>query len=198
VQSVSEPVTSNEALKINEPVQPTTTMPKKGEEFGRRIEEYFARTRTGRIVGYSAAIFWNVALLIFLSFFYKYIAWYHVEADGSVTRLPMLTSDYLIWLPVLVTALILSITANVILIIYDKYWLREAIQIILNIIGIAVVATLVSIFPFDFSLIPNATAVDVVPIVVTIVLVLTAVGLGIGAVVRFIKLVGNTAKQEPS
>jgi len=76
--------------------------------------------------------------------------------------------------------------------------LREAIQIILNIIGIAVVATLVSIFPFDFSLIPNATAVDVVPIVVTIVLVLTAVGLGIGAVVRFIKLVGNTAKQEPS
>lgn len=53
-------------------------------------------------------------------------------------------------------------------------------------------------FPFDFSLIPNATAVDVVPIVVTIVLVLTAVGLGIGAVVRFIKLVGNTAKQEPS
>lgn len=197
-QETTEPVTSNEALKENELVQPTTTMPKKGEEFGRRIEEYFARTKTGRIVGYSAAIFWNVALLIFLSFFYKYIAWYHVEADGSVTRLPMLTNDYLICLPVLVTALILSITANVILIIYDKYWLREAIQIILNIIGIAVVATLVSIFPFDFSVIPNATAVDVVPIVVTILLVLTAVGLGVGTVVRFIKLIGNTAKQEPS
>jgi magnesium-transporting ATPase (P-type) len=167
---------------------------KKAEKFGKRVEGYFTRTSTGRTIGYSAAIFWNVALFIFLSFFYKYIAWYHIEADGSVTRLPMLTSDYLSWLPILITALILSIAANILFIIYDKYWLRETIQIILNIIGIAVVIALVSIFPFDFSVIPNSTAVDIVPILVKFVLILAAVGLGIGVLIRFIKLISNATR----
>jgi hypothetical protein len=50
------------------------------------------------------------------------------------------------------------------MIIYGKFWFREIIQIILAIIGVVVVADLVSIFPFDFSVIPNATAADIVPI----------------------------------
>lgn len=167
---------------------------RKAEKFGKRVEGYFTRTRTWRIVGYSAAIFWNIALFIFLSFFYKYIVWYHIEADGSVTRLPMLTGDYLSWLPVLIVALILSIAANILFIIYDKYWLRETIQIILNIIGVAVVIALVSIFPFDFSVIPNSTAVDIVPILVRIVLILTVISLGVGVLVRFIKLISSAIK----
>ena len=142
----------------------------------------------------SLAIFWNVVLLIFFSFFYQYIAWYHIEPDGSVTRLSMLTSDYFIWLPILLTALSLSIAGNIILIIYDRYWLREIIQIALSVIGIVVVVNLVSIFPFDFSVIPNTTAVDIVPIAVTIVLILIAVGLGVGTLVRFIKFGSNIAR----
>ncbi len=43
-------------------------------------------------------------------------------------------------------------------------------------------------------MIPNATAVDIVPVVVTIVLIIIAVGLGVGALVRFIKLIVNVAK----
>jgi uncharacterized membrane protein len=163
------------------------------EEFGKRTEDYFTRTRAGRIAGYSAVIFFDVVLIIFFSFFHRYIAWYHTEPGGGVTILPLLTGDYFAWLPVLVTALVIAIAAHTVLIIYDRYWLREVTHVILNAIGVGVVAKLIAIFPFDFSLIPNPTAADIMPVAVTIVLVIIAVGLGIGALVRLIKLlVGAT------
>ncbi|MFC1938374.1 DUF4870 domain-containing protein [Chloroflexota bacterium] len=190
---------SNEVPKPPEPLEvPSPTISEKMEEAGKRVEDYFTRTRAGRIAGYSASIFWNLVLLIFFSFFHQYIAWYNIEPDGSITRLSMLTNDYFVWLYILVTALVISIAANIIMIIYDRFWFREIIQIILTVIGVVVVANLVSIFPFDFSVIPSATAVDIVPVVVTIVLIIIAVGLGVGALVRFIKLIVSVAKQSPS
>ena len=198
-QKTTESRRPDEVPKPPEPPEaPAAAISEKVEEFGKRVEGYFARTRAGRIAGYSASIFWNVVLLIFFSFFHQYIAWYYVEPGGSVTRLSMLTSDYFAGLPILVTALVISATANILLIIYDRYWLREIIQIILTVIGVVVVANLVSIFPFDFSVIPNATAVDIVPVVVTIVLIIIAVGLGVGALVRFIRLIVSVGKQSPS
>ncbi len=198
-QQTAKPTSPDEVPKPPEPPEvPSPAISEKMEEFGKRVEGYFARTRTGRIAGYSASIFWNVVLLIFFSFFHQYIAWYHVEPDGSVTRLSMLTGDYFTWLSILVTALVISVAANIIMIIYDRYWFREIIQIILTVIGVVVVANLVSIFPFDFSVIPNATAVDIVPVAVTIFLIIIAVGLGVGALVRFIKLIVSVAKQSPS
>jgi len=182
-----KPETGEEQKATDPPETPPPAISGKVEKFGKRV----------RIAGYSAAIFWSVALLIFFSFFHRYIAWYHAEPDGSITRLSLLTGDYFTWLPILITALVISITANIIMIIYDRYWLRETIQIILTAIGVVVVANLVSIFPFDFSVIPNATAVDIVPAVVTIVLIMIAVGLGVGALVRFIKLMVSVAKQSP-
>jgi len=188
-QKTAESPRPDEVPKSPEPPEtPSPAISGKMEKFGKRV----------RIAGYSAAIFWSVVLLIFFSFFHRYIAWYHVEPDGSVTRLSLLTGDYFTWLPILITALVISITANIVMIIYDRYWLREIIQIILAAIGVVVVANLVSIFPFDFSVIPNATAVDIVPVVVTIVLIIIAVGLGVGALVRFIKLIASVAKQSPS
>ncbi|MFC2006386.1 DUF4870 domain-containing protein [Chloroflexota bacterium] len=199
-QTTAKPTSHDEIPKPPEPQEvQSPAILERMEEFGKRVEDYFTGTRAGRITGYSASIFWNVVLLIFLSFFHRYIAWYHVEPDGGVTRLPtMLTSDYFAWLPILVTALVISVAANIIMIIYDRYWFREIIQIILTVIGIVVVANLVSIFPFDFSMIPNATAVDIVPAAVTVVLIIIAVGLGVGVLVRFIKLIVNVAKQSPS
>jgi hypothetical protein len=199
MSKTSESPGSNEVPKSTESTEASTPpISEKMEEFGKRIDDYFTRTRAGRIAGYSASIFWNVVLLIFFSFFHQYIAWHHVEPDGSVTRLSMLTGDYFSWLPILVTALVLSIAANIIMIIYDKFWFREIIQIILTVIGVVVVANLVSIFPFDFSVIPNATAVAIVPVGVTIFLIIVAVGLGVGALVRFIKLIVSLVKQTES
>jgi len=141
-------------------------------------------------------IFVTVANLIFFTFFHKYIAWYTTELDGSVTRLSMLTDDYFIWLPIPITASILVIVANIVMIIYDRYWFRQTAWIIFCIIGIAVNVSLVSIFPFDFSVIPNATAVDVVPTAVTVFFILLAVFYGITALIMFVKLRSHTAKQE--
>ena len=59
-----------------------------------------------------------------------------------------------------------------------------------------VAVSLVSIFPFDFSVIPNATAVDVVPIVVTVFFILLAVFYAIVALVQFTRLRRYTVKQE--
>ncbi len=163
------------------------------KEPGKQTDDYFTSNRAGRIAGYSIAIFFNVAFLVFFCFFYRYIAWYHAGSGGDIIRLPLLTADYFIWLPVLVTALAISIAAHILLIIYDRHWLREITQIILTAISAAVVARLIAIFPFDFAVIPNPTAADIMPVAVTIVLVIIAVGLGIGALVRLIRfLVGAT------
>lgn len=160
----------------------------RSDEFGKRTEDYVTKGRAGRVAGYSIAIFFNVVFLVFFCFFYRYIAWYHAEPGGGITRLPLLTGDYFTWLPVLVVALAISTSAYIILIAYDRYWLREIVQITLSAIGAAVVAKLIAIFPFDFSVIPDPTVAHIMPVVVTIVLVVIAVGLGIGALVRLIKL----------
>jgi hypothetical protein len=147
------------------------------------------RSRTGEIASHISMILVTVAQLIFFTSFYEYIAWYTIEPDGSVTRLSMLTDGYFTWLPIPITASILAITAYMIFIIYDNYRFRMTAEIILYISGIAVTVSLVSIFPFDFSVIPNATAVAVVPIVVTVFFILLAVLYGIVALVQSIKLI---------
>jgi uncharacterized membrane protein len=198
-QKATEPSdSSGDAEKTEVSVPTSATSSKKAEERRGRVDDYFKHSRAGRMAGYSAAIFWSLVLIIFFSFFYQYIAWYHFGPDGSITRLPLLTNVYFIWLPILVIALILSIAGNIVLIIHDRYWLHQIIKIVLNVIGVVVVVNLVSIFPFNFNVIPNNTAVYVVPIVVTIVLILIAVGLGVGALVRFIRLIVNIAKKKPN
>jgi hypothetical protein len=73
------------------------------------------------------------------------------------------------------------------MIIYDRYWFRQIAWMLFCLMGIAVVVSLVIIFPFDFSVIPNAAAVDVVPTVVTVLLILMAVLYGITALVLFVQ-----------
>ena len=153
-------------------------------------------SRCGEIASHISIIFVTVAQLIFFTSFHKYIAWYTTEPDGSVTRLSMLTDGYFTWLPIPIIASILAITAHIIFIVYDNHRFRMTVEIILYISGIAVTVSLVSIFPFDFSVIPNATAVDVVPIVVTVFFVLLAVFYAIVALVQFTRLRQYTVKQE--
>jgi len=145
--------------------------------------------RTGQIISDIFVILVTAANLIFLTRFHKYIAWYTTESDRSVTRLSMLTDDYFIWLRIPVTASILIILANIVMIIYDGYWFRQIAWIIFCIFGIVVNVALISIFPFDFSVIPNATAVDVVPKLVRVILILMIVFYGISAFVLFRSMV---------
>ncbi len=154
------------------------------------------RTRTGEIGSDISIISVTLAQLIFFTRFHKYIAWPTTGPDGSAVRLSMLTDDYFTWLPIMITASIIVIIASIAMIVYDNYRFRKTAEISFSIIGIVVSVSLVSIFPFDFSVVPNATAVDVVPIWVRVFLIFMAVFYGIGALVMFIKLRRHTAKQE--
>ena len=154
------------------------------------------RTRTGETSSDIFIILVTAAQLIFFTFFHKYIAWNITEPDGSVTQLSMLTDDYFIWLPIMITASIIVIIANIVMIAYNRYWFRQTAWIIFSIIGIAVTVSLVSIFPFDFSVIPNGTAVDVVPIWVRAFFIFMAVFYGTTALVLLVRLRRHKARQE--
>lgn len=161
-----------------------------------RLDDYFKYTRGGRITSSSFAIACCLVLLIFFNFFSQYIAYYHLEKTGNVAiwvREPILTSAFSSWLLILSITLSFSIIGHIILIVFDKYILREATLIVLNLFGIATVITLLSIFPFDFSVIPNVAWADSMPIISRVVLALVLLVLGIATLVRLIRLIVNLA-----
>jgi hypothetical protein len=152
--------------------------------------------RCGEIASDLAVILVTVAQLVFLTSFHRYIAWFTTGPDGSVTRLSMLTDDYFTWLPIPVTASIIVIVGLAATIFYTRYWFRQTAWIVFCLAGIAVTVSLVSIFPFDFGVIPNAATVDVVPVMVRAFFILAAVFYGASALILFMKLRKHIAKQE--
>jgi hypothetical protein len=150
----------------------------------KKVDQYITMTRGGRVAGYSIAIFWNIAFLIFFNFYYDFIAVYTAEA-----RIPIITGDWAFFLPILNVALIVSIIGNIILIIYDRYELKQIIDIVTMLLGVAVVITLLNIFPFNFNVIPHEGLSIALTPIMTLFLIILAVGLGVGVLIRFIKLV---------
>jgi len=183
------------------PAEPPPPSADSGKQIGDKIEHYFKSTRGGRITTSVFAIAWSIVLLIFFNFYNQYIAFYRSETVNGLTtwtRQPLFTEDINLWLPILTTTLILTIIGHIILIIFDRYTLREIVFIILNAFGLATVLTLLSVFPFDFSVIPNTTAADIAYSGVIILLILISIGISIGMLVRFIKLIIHTVKRSTS
>jgi len=192
-----ERVEEKESAEPPTPPEPDSTGISQAKKVEKRLDNFFTNTRAGRVTSSSFVIAWSVILLVFFSFFHKYIAYYELDRVGNVTtwtRFAFLTNDYYTWLPILVTTLVLSIAGHILLIIYDRYWLRQIILIALNVLAIVTVVNLVTIFPFDFYVIPSITVADVVSIIVRIVLIAVAVGFGIGSLVMVIKLMTNFVK----
>jgi hypothetical protein len=192
-----------EAVKaehIAEPVAPITPVPpmaksNRGAEFKDRY--YSAGARSGRAVSSAFAIAWSVVLLVFFNFYSQYIAYYEPLQSGNATQWQMhtlITSGFTAWLPILTTTLVLSIIGHTILIVFDKYVLRQIVEIILSVFSLATVVTSLSLFPFNFNVIPDPNVAAWVTFGVTVGLILVAVGLGIGALVRFIQLIVNTVE----
>ena len=144
--------------------------------------------RSGEVSSHVFIILVTLAQLIFFTGFHRYIAWHTTEPDGSVTRLSMLTDDYFIWLPIMITGSILVIITSIAMIVYNNYRFRKTAEISFSIIGIVISVSLVSIFPFDFSVIPNATIGTTSTAVVTVFFILLALFYGVSALVMFIRL----------
>lgn len=187
----SEPTAEAEAAAPAPP--PTADLGKRIED---KVDTYF-KGRSGRIAASAFAIAWSIALLIFFNFFNQYVAYYHSETVGGVTtwtRYPFFTEDINLWLPILTTTLIITIVGHIILIILDRYILRELIHIVINAFSLWTVVTLLSVFPFDFSVIPSTTAAEATYLGVRIFLIFVSVGIGIAILVRVIKLIVNVVR----
>ena len=154
------------------------------------------KSRSGEIGEDVMVILVTVAQLIFFTRFHRYISWPVTGPDGADIRLSMLTDGYFTWLPFVITASILVILALIVTMIWDNRWFRQAAWVGFCLIGITVVVSLLIIFPFDFSVLPNARAVEVVPRVVTAVLILQATFYGVTALILFGKPRRLTGKVE--
>lgn len=153
--------------------------------------------RCGDIASDLSIILVTIVQLVFFTSFHKYIAWPATAPDGTVTRLSMLTDGYSAWLPFVVVASILVIVASLIMIIFDNQKFRQLAWIGFSIIGIVMVLSLLTMFPFDFSVIPDATTAGLVPKALTAFLIFMGILYMTTALVlsvRFIK--GQRAKQE--
>jgi len=187
-------------LKIQaEPEQPSTPPAEESRQVLDKADRYFKSKRIGRIASSGGAIAWSVVLLVFFNFFSRYLAFYQSETvDGGIkwNIYPLLTQDFRLVLPILNTVLILSIVGHSIAIAFDRHILREIILIVLNLLGMAAVLTFLRIFPFDFSVIPDTGVATISSTVTIAVLTIIAVVLGIGVLVRLIKLFVNVLKHD--
>ena len=164
---------------------------------GPRAERHIISKRDARIAGSAFAVAWSIVLLILFNFFNQYIAFYSSETVGGTTiwtRQPFFTQDINLWLPILTATLVISALGHIILIIFDKYVLREVIHIVAGGFGLATVIVLLSVFPFDFSVMPNAAIADVAYTGVTIALICICIGIAVGILVRSIRLGANVTK----
>ena len=186
-----EPTASSEAAAPTPP--PASDSGKRSED---KVDAYF-KGRRGRITASAFAIAWSIALLIFFNFFNQYVAYYNSETVDGVTtwtRYPFFTEDVNLWLPILTATLIISIIGHIILIILDRYILRELIHIVINAFSLWTILTLLTVFPFDFSVIPSTTAAEATYLGVRIFLIFVSVGIGIAILVRVIKLIVNVVR----
>ena len=189
----SEPTAESESEAAAPTPPPTADL---GKRIGDKVDAHF-KSRSGRITASAFAIAWSIVLLIFFNFFNQYVAYYHSETVGGITtwtRYPFFTEDINLWLPILTTTLIITIIGHIILIILDRYILREMIQIVINAFALWTVLTLLSVFPFDFSVIPSTTAAEATYLGVRIFLIFISVGVGIAILVNVIKLIVNVVR----
>lgn len=164
---------------------------RKMEKAGDKVDSYFKDSRGGRIVGYSFAIMWSIIFLVLFNFYWSYIAYYNY--DGVWHRYPLLTGSFSQWLPIVSAALIASVIGNILLIIYEGSLFRQIIRIVLDLFGLAAVVSLLIIFPFDFTVFPRDLTGILNPVIIA-VLVLIIIGVGIGTMVRLIKLIVSAAR----
>jgi uncharacterized membrane protein len=156
--------------------------------------------RAGRLTAYAFGIAWDVVLIIFLNFFNQYIAYYHTERIGGGAvwiREPFLTSDFSSWLPIATAALALAIVGHIILIIIDTYAVRTAVRLAMDAVGLWAVSSLLSIFPFDFSAIPERAAQDATVAAVAGVLGLIIFILAVAIIVRLVRLILHLTRLSP-
>ena len=140
--------------------------------------------RTSRISESIVGIVWSIGTLIFFNFFSDYIAYYH---DGI--REPLVTAEFGKWLWIHNPLLFLLLIRYSISLAFERYVFRESILILLSLLGVASTAVLLSLFPFEFSILPSADAAKWIELGLRIALIATIAMFSIDALWRLNKLI---------
>ena len=168
-------------------------------EDGRSISLKAAGSRAGRVAGSVAAIVSSVFFFVLFNFYPDYIAFYQGISEGGVSQLlryPILTSELVRVLPVINLTLGLTVVLHVIALAVDGRVLREVVEIVLHVMGSVTAIVWLKVFPFDYSQIPMGEMVNAFPTITIIVLVFVAIGMGVDAIVRLVRL--TTRMETPS
>jgi hypothetical protein len=141
-------------------------------------------TKTSRIPESIIGILWSIGTLIFFNFFSDYIAYYH---DGI--REPFVTADFGKWLWIHNPLLVLLLLRYSISLAFKKYVFRESVLMFLALLGVTSTATLLCLFPFEFSILPSVNVAKWIDLGLRIALILTIVMFSIEALKRAYKLI---------
>ncbi|MBN1856463.1 MAG: hypothetical protein JW846_05850 [Dehalococcoidia bacterium] len=161
-------------------------------EDGRAISLNAAGSRAGRVAGSIAAIVSSVFFFVLFNFYPDYIAFYQGMSEGGVSQLlryPVLTAELVRVLPVINLTLGLTVVLHVIALAVDGRVLREVIEIVLHVMGAVTALVWLKVFPFDYSQVPMGEMVNALPTITVVVLVIVALGMGVDAIVRLVRLV---------
>jgi hypothetical protein len=134
-------------------------------------------------------IAWSIATLIFFNFFSEYISFYH---DGI--REPFITAEFDKWLWIHNPMLVLLLIRHSISLAFRKYVFRRSILIFLALMGVASTATLLSLYPFDYSILPSANAAKWTELGLRIALILTIVSFSVEALIGVGKLIRDAVR----
>ena len=140
--------------------------------------------RASRIPENIFGIVWCIGTLIFFNFFSDYIAYYN---DGI--REPLITTEFGKWLWIHNPLLVLLLIRYSISLAFEKYVFKESILIFLSLLGVASTATLLGLFPFDFSILPSTDVARWIELGMRIALIATIVMFSIEALKRVYKLI---------
>jgi hypothetical protein len=140
--------------------------------------------RASRITESIIAIVWSIATLIFFNFFSDCIAYYH-----NGIREPLVTAEFGKWLWIHNPLLVLLLIKSSVSFAFEKYVFRESVLIFLALLGVASTATLLSLFPFDFSVLPSTDVAKWIELGLRIALIATIVMFSIEALKRVYRLI---------
>ncbi|MFC1875105.1 hypothetical protein ACFLY3_03020 [Chloroflexota bacterium] len=145
--------------------------------------------RASRITESIVGILWSVSTLIFFNFFSDYIAYYH-----NGIREPFITAEFGKWLWIHNPLLVLLLIRYSISLAYKRYVFRESILIFLALLGVASTVVLLTLFPFDFSVLPSTDVAKWIELGLRIALIATIVMFSIEALFRVLKFIRNSER----
>jgi uncharacterized membrane protein len=174
-----------------------------GGELPRHNDERSHRTRfedsaAARAVGSVAVIVWSIFLFVMFNFYADYIAFYHSSSEGGVTQLlryPILTAELSRVLPILNATLGFNVLGHLVALAWNRYLLRQVIEVVLHAMGLAVAVVFLRVFPFDYSDLPIGALVATLPTITIVILALAIAGNVVEIVVHLVRLITGLAKR---